>query len=442
MSTQTSVIPNLVVSQRVIDKMANAARRYMLDETGEAMVGLRVPGTNTNGIPTLYVLDTISPDESAIRQAHTFQQGDDRQDEIIWWLQSNWEIYRQLRRDSYGSAMQAKWDVPLRYLGDWHKQPGYMIAPSGGDLMTALDWIDDETHDMEFLLAPIVTLGHPATTMQPMSNTNFVTVPHTDGTNTRIDFWYIDSDRRHFVPVVPTIYPTDQLPGLPEYPWHLAQVDRFEAEYGRLENDGLLLSLVLYNAIEKPPLEVCLMVLRMNAPKALLIITPWNYPEKAPSARVAPVLAFDADSNMYDVFEALWEQSEAVEDPPGWSWSPEKYLIDYVHALEDHLGIRPPSVDSETAAAPADDASDDAIDDTLKEDEKMFEDKDPKDKEHHEDDEENAEQLASHMKNISDVTTEILQQSDVDKALEAYRQVHEVPTLATSDEEDDEESTS
>ena len=35
-------------------------------------------------------------------------------------------------------------DVPLRYLGDWHKQPGSMIQPSHGDHMTALTWLDDE----------------------------------------------------------------------------------------------------------------------------------------------------------------------------------------------------------------------------------------------------------------------------------------------------------
>ena len=58
-------VPNLVMAQRVLDKMAVASRHYIEDETGEAMVGLIAPGTHTNGIPTLYVLDTISPDSSA-----------------------------------------------------------------------------------------------------------------------------------------------------------------------------------------------------------------------------------------------------------------------------------------------------------------------------------------------------------------------------------------
>ena len=136
--------------------MTAAAGFHIEDETGEAMVGLVVPGTHTNGVPTLYVLDTISPDDSAIRQFHTFQQGDDRQDELIWWLQENWQQTRVQHQ-------QKKWDVPLRYLGDWHKQPGFMIQPSSGDLYTALNWIDDPENKMDFLLAPIVTLGHPHT---------------------------------------------------------------------------------------------------------------------------------------------------------------------------------------------------------------------------------------------------------------------------------------
>ena len=60
----------MVVAQRVIDKMAAAANTHMEDETGEAMVGFFVPGLHTNGVPTLYVLDTISPDDSAMRQFH------------------------------------------------------------------------------------------------------------------------------------------------------------------------------------------------------------------------------------------------------------------------------------------------------------------------------------------------------------------------------------
>ena len=71
-----SSVPNLVIAQRVVDKMAAAAKHFLQDETGEAMVGLIVKGTHT-GVDTLYVLDTIAPDETAVvREWATFQQGD------------------------------------------------------------------------------------------------------------------------------------------------------------------------------------------------------------------------------------------------------------------------------------------------------------------------------------------------------------------------------
>ena len=83
-------LPNLVVAQRVLDKMAAAALAWLSDETGEALVGLVEPGVHTNGVPGIYLLDTIAPDESALRMAHTFQQGDQYQDELLWWQQENW----------------------------------------------------------------------------------------------------------------------------------------------------------------------------------------------------------------------------------------------------------------------------------------------------------------------------------------------------------------
>ncbi len=346
-STLGNGIPNLVLARRVIDKMAAASRRYIADETGEAMVGLVVPGKNTNGVPTLYVLDTISPDErTVVRHAHTFQQGDELQDELIWWLQENWRVHRDKRR---GSALQAKWDVPLRYLGDWHKQPGFMIQPSNGDRMTALSWIEDEENGMDFLLAPIVTLGHPSTTSNPYANANFVAISYGNGTDMRVDFWYIDREIGQFLPIIPAIYPNDQLPGLAEYPWHLVDEKRFKTEMALLNKDSLFTSLVLWNADGEPPLEVCLMTARMGADKVLIIITPWNYPTHAPSARVAPFVHMQPEDDMYSVFEDLWAQSKPVPDPSGWQWSSEHCLLDYIHALEDQLGI------PRTAVSPAPD---------------------------------------------------------------------------------------
>jgi hypothetical protein len=333
-----SSVPNLVIARRVLDKMAAAASHYIQDETGEAMVGLIVPGERTGGVDTLYVLDTISPDDSAVRMMHTFQQGDERQDEIIWWLQENWQMSRQNHR----GGMNAKWDVPLRYLGDWHKQPGFMIAPSGGDQRTALDWLDDDENGMSFLLAPIVTLGHPSTTAVGSPNANFVALPQSDDVYMRVDFWYISRQMRMFQPIVPAIYPDDQLPHLAAYPWHLVKQGRVSHEFARLHEDELFTSVVLWNADGESPLEICILSARMGSDRVLIIVTPWNYPEKPPSARVAPFLQMGPEAELYDIFEDMWAKSQPVNDPPGWKWSDGLFLVDYIRALEASLGMKSP----------------------------------------------------------------------------------------------------
>ncbi len=331
-------VPNLVMAQRVLNKMAAAAQHYIEDETGEAMVGLVVPGNHTNGVPTLYVLDTISPDSSAVRQMHTFQQGDELQYDMFEWLNENWSLYRVKRISYAGKQLAAKWDVPLSHLGDWHKQPGFMIQPSGGDLMTALNMLDDPENGFDFLLVPIVTLGHPPTIAG--AGVNFLTMPQGDGTNMRVDFWYIDGKSRLFQPIIPAVYPDHLLPMLPDYPWHLVHPENLNREYSKLQNDGLFTSVVLWDADDEPPLEICLMTARVGADRILIIITPWDYPKRAPQARVAPFVQMTDDDDMYEIFEMLWEQSKPVADPPGWKWSSESDLLTYVRAVESALGIK------------------------------------------------------------------------------------------------------
>lgn len=325
-------VPNLVIAQRVIDKMQAAAQTHMEDETGEAMVGIFTQGLGSAG--TLYVLDTISPDDSAVRQFHTFQQGDERQDEIIWWLQENWHAARA-KRGLLAKAFD-KWDVPLRYIGDWHKQPGYMIAPSGGDLMTALGWIDDPDNAMDFLLAPIVTLGHEAVVEASGPGSNFLMMPRDDAAM-RVDFWFIDSQVRMFAAIAPTVYPDDQLPALAPYPWHLIDEHRFEAESQRLKDDQLLVSITLWDTGSAPPLDVCFLVGRAGASKLLIISTTHDYPHHAPRARIAPFVAMGADDDMYTVFAAAWRASQPLNVP--FTWTPESWLLDFIHAAEKAAGI-------------------------------------------------------------------------------------------------------
>jgi hypothetical protein len=338
-------VPNLVIAQRVLDKMVAAASRYLADETGEAMVGLIVPGAHTNGVPTIYVLDTIPPlDDNVVREWGTFQQGEELQEEQFWWLVDNWQMSRDKKRTLDGKPLSAKWDVPLIHVGDWHKQPGFMIQPSQGDLFTARHMVSEGEGGLEFLVAPIVTLGHPATT-DTTPQSNHLTIPQGD-TCMRVDFWYLDRNIRDFHPIRPTVYPSEQLPSLPGYPWHIVDETRYKAEYALFEQGGLLASApVLWDVHENTPLDICFVVVRPGWKHILLLVTPADYPKSAPSARLAPYVDIASDDNIVEIFEDAWEDSEPIPDPADWKWAEGRHLIDYVFALEealaDKLGKKP-----------------------------------------------------------------------------------------------------
>lgn len=343
MQRMTGPVPNLVIAQRVIDKISQVAQEYTEDETGEAMIGFLEPGINTGGIPTIYVMDTISPDDSAVRELHTFQQGDALQDELIWWLQENWHERRQIKDENNPDKLPSKWNIPLRYLGDWHKQPGFMIAPSGGDRMTAMDWLmeEDPEDGMGFLLVPIVTLGHPSTS-NGAGITNYVVVPREDG-DMRIDWWIIFAERGVFQPLAPSVYPDDQLPSIvTEYPWHLKDDARFSIEVGQIEHDERFVSTaVLWNTDGKLPLEVCFITARKGAGYVLLIATPYNYPDAPPRIYTAPFKLLNLNDGTYEMFGKLWEHATEITDQIKLSEDsmpddPEStYLLDYVHAAEN-----------------------------------------------------------------------------------------------------------
>lgn len=346
-------VPNLVVARRVLHKMHRAAQASIEDETGEALVGLILDGSP----PTVYVLDTISPDDSAVRQYHTFQQGDERQDELIWWLQENWRVNRERRQGLFGLGV-GKWDAPLRYLGDWHKQPGYMIQPSGGDLMTALNWLDDPDNAMTALIAPIVTLDHPPTVDWDGMATNFVMLPTLAAHPTphaadddpddlpgdaRVDWWYIDRRTRLFQPITPQVTADADLPALAPYPWHLADPARTTRELAALDADGVFHSITLWNADGETPLEVCLLTARMGADRLILIVTPHDYPAHPPQARVTPFVQMAAGDDLYRAFERAWKASASLA-VPAYNHTPDARLIDFLHAAEAAAGIvRPPA---------------------------------------------------------------------------------------------------
>ncbi len=335
------IVPNLVVSQRAVERMLLAAGQYVADETGEAMVGFVVDDVTPEGKPTIYVLDTISPDETAVRRSHTFQQGDALQDEAIWWLQENWHYHRLQQRGT--GLLPARFDVPLRYLGDWHKQPGSMIQPSHGDLMTALSWLDDDESGMDFLLVPIVTTGHTAIVGASDVDVNYFHQPMRDGTDMRVDWWYIHRDVRVFQPVRPQIVAPDSLPQMMKYGWHVVLADRLTSEHYALEDDGLLVRTLFYECDGEVPLEFCFIAIRQGASTFTLLVTQHDYPHSPPRAYRAPFVAGIDLMDPVATFGTLWKLAEPIADPAGWSWAAEKYLLDYIIAIEIEAGLREPA---------------------------------------------------------------------------------------------------
>ena len=335
------IVPNLVLSERAVGKMLSAASQYLADETGEAMLGFVIEDDTPEGLPTIYVLDTISPDDTAVRRSHTFQQGDGLQDEIIWWLQENWHFYRERYRGT--EALPPRFDVPLRYLGDWHKQPGAMIQPSHGDLMTALAWLDDDELTMDYLLVPIVTVGYAPIIDKSDENVNYNLVLMENGSEMRVDWWYIHRDVRVFQPVHPKVVKESELPVMMKYGWHVVLAERLTSETLALEDDGLLVRMLCYECDGEVPLEYCFFTIRPGASSFLLFVTQHDYPQTRPRAYRAP---FADGLDLMDpvaTFHQLWQVAEAVDDPPGWEWTSDKFLIDYVIAIEVAQGLRQPT---------------------------------------------------------------------------------------------------
>lgn len=317
------------VSPRVLDRMKRGAVMYLNEETGEAVVGVMQPPPQRGRFPLMYLLETIPP-RDAIRQWAMFSQGDDWQGAIFNWLNENWEVYRELRRRSYGKAAGQKWDLPLLHLGDWHKQPG-MVQPSGADFRTAKQFLKD--NQQEHLIAPIVTFVEETDDIPVQPNTLLC---KDVSPGVRIDFWGIGRKDRAFIPLKPVMGLGYGLPRLPEAVWWLDDSVRMDLEINALEKDGLtIMDIAQYNADGMPPLETCFVLYRPGAYRVLIAITPHTYPKKAPLWRTAPIVRPEAGQSL---LEAVYKISEPVSQAAVADWSGDTHaLIDGVKMVERSL---------------------------------------------------------------------------------------------------------
>lgn len=319
-------LPPIFVARRVIEKMCAGALIYQGEETGEALVGLEMP--NGHKLPRVFLLDTLPPVEGTVREWAMFEQGDDWQGAIFNWWHENWEMYRQMRRNSYGNALAAKWDAPLQHVGDWHKQPAGLIKPSRGDFQTARRLMRELKRD--YMIAPIITLAHE-TEAEQESNTLLVEL-ETEGVTIRIDFWWIAKRAQDFEPLKPVVLSNEDLPRLPPVVWWLEQPERSDSEIAALKADGLeLLDMVSWDIRGHPPLDTCLVIYRPGSRNVLIAITPVNYPRRPPLWRVAPIMR--PEENV-DFFEMLYKASSEVSEDLLPEWTAESTLLDAVKAIE------------------------------------------------------------------------------------------------------------
>ena len=350
------VVPRLIVAQKVLDHIRDVASQFIEDETGESLIGLVLTPDDEAPNGTIVVLDTIAPDESVVRQAHMFEQGDTLQEDIFLWLSNNWNVYREQQREARGDDF--KWDASLAHLGDWHKQPGFMIVPSGGDLRTVMQLLHDDDVTLDFMLVPIVTIGHPPTiSPKNVGMMNYTLLPNGDDEHIRIDWWYIHRDSLYFQPIVPHIYKEGELPKLAPYPWSLTNYKRLNTEIEQLNVEGLFANVLELNVDNKLPIEICILCARKSSDKVYILTTRWNYPDVAPRFYVAPFSEMDSNLDMYDNFWRLWDVAEQLKPPRGWRWDKDTYLIDLIRIIEEKHNLLPepePKPVAESADTPND----------------------------------------------------------------------------------------
>lgn len=346
-------MPTLHIAERVVKQMAAAGQQYLEDETGEAMIGVVLPPQGDDAQTAVYVIDTIAPGADALRASHTFQQGGIWQDDVLNWLRENWELGRRSHTPPDGS--QQNWDVPLYHVGDWHKQPGFMIQPSGGDLQTAAAIVNERGHRFGFTIAPILTIDHPATVTAPPERTNYVRVEQPNGLMTRIDFWFIGRGMLSFHPISAQVVPDDQFPPLMPYPWHLVSEQRAQQEMQLLEGDGLMVDVLLWDADGQLPLEVCFLTARSGASTFMLLATQPDYPDSPPAAYTLPYSGgIQPDEDLYHLLERTWAKA-AIVPVADFQWTPGKTLLEYMHAAEVALGWREPTPEPQpTSPSPSD----------------------------------------------------------------------------------------
>jgi hypothetical protein len=324
-----NALPKIYITEQVIEKMCQGALLFPDEENGEAMIGLMMNGEDK--LPDGYILNTIPAVEGeAQRHWAFFEHGDETQWQIFQWWSDGWTYYRQRRAASYGRAVAGKWNAPLLYLGDWHKQPSGMIAPSLGDLRTARSILREMNQDQtrEYLLAPIVTFADEAED-EPEANTLII---ETSVRPVRIDFWGLRRKGGTFLPFEPIVQPDADLPRLPPLTWWLLSYERYQRELDALEAHGLkIMDIVTWHTQTRSPLDTNFVIHRTGSSVLFIAMTTINYPEVAPRWRVAPLRR---PKEGHDLFTELFQVSHEVPEKSLPTWNSSLLLRDVINHIE------------------------------------------------------------------------------------------------------------
>ena len=100
---------------------------------------------------------------------------------------------------------------------------------------------------------------------------------------------------------------------------------------------------LLYECDGEVPLEYCFFTIRQGSSFFLLFATQHDYPVSPPQAYKAPFVDGLDLMDPVETFHKLVAVREPIEDPLGWSWSADKYLCEFVIAIEVEMGLRAPT---------------------------------------------------------------------------------------------------
>jgi hypothetical protein len=162
-------------------------------------------------------------------------------------------------------------------------------------------------------------------------------IPANEATAIRLDGWYISLNTKRFIGVDLQIVPDDTLPTLPIIGWHLDKTNRIRKEIQALWREGYFGRLELYDLVDTPPIEICLIVDKPQSKNVFIVITKADYPASAPTVRAVPTA--DVDPAAPDFFMTLWNKAMPLPQDvyPAWEWTADRLIVDLIKAIEAKL---------------------------------------------------------------------------------------------------------